>query len=251
MDVTNFIAISKSSKEALKSANLLKSVQINCLIEGDIGTGKTTLAKYIVPNAPIINGNNFDEILNLSTLSNVAIITDFENITNLQKLYEIISKNRIRIIATTKKKINDDLFDQFFGVKIFLPSLKERIEDLKPLARYFFNEAKKTLGIDIDEHSIDYSKLDLSQNCISLKRSIYFYILSKNLKDNEIISILEIFLEKNIGTTDDYRKFLYLYEAPLIKVALNKYKSQLQVAEQLGLNRNTLRKKINDLKDFL
>jgi len=37
-------------------------------------------------------------------------------------------------------------------------------------------------------------------------------------------------------------KFLHLYEVPIIKAGLQRFKSQLQLSEKLGLNRNTLRK---------
>ncbi|HIC42959.1 MAG TPA: Fis family transcriptional regulator, partial [Sulfurimonas sp.] len=54
-----------------------------------------------------------------------------------------------------------------------------------------------------------------------------------------------------LGGNNDYRNFLYLFEAPLIKAGLEKFKTQLQLADKLGLNRNTLRKKIAENKEYL
>ena len=48
-----------------------------------------------------------------------------------------------------------------------------------------------------------------------------------------------------------YLNLVYLYEVPLIRAGLTKYKSQLQLSDKLGLNRNTLRKKIADNKQYL
>jgi len=47
-----------------------------------------------------------------------------------------------------------------------------------------------------------------------------------------------------VQTKNDYRKNLYLYEVPLIKAGMAKFKSQLRISEEFGINRNTLRKKI-------
>ena len=43
----SYIAKSRASLEALKSADLLKSLSLNVLITGEIGVGKRSLAKYI------------------------------------------------------------------------------------------------------------------------------------------------------------------------------------------------------------
>ena len=54
-----------------------------------------------------------------------------------------------------------------------------------------------------------------------------------------------------MGTNSDYRNLIYLYETPLIRAGLKKFKSQLQLSDKLGLNRNTLRKKIADNAEYL
>ncbi|TNF45412.1 MAG: Fis family transcriptional regulator, partial [Epsilonproteobacteria bacterium] len=42
------------------------------------------------------------------------------------------------------------------------------------------------------------------------------------------------------------REHLGLYEKPLIEAGLKKFGSQLQLSQVLGINRNTLRKKIHE-----
>ncbi len=43
-----------------------------------------------------------------------------------------------------------------------------------------------------------------------------------------------------------YKRELELFEKALIVAGLEKYGSQLKLAQALGINRNTLRKKINE-----
>jgi DNA-binding protein Fis len=62
---------------------------------------------------------------------------------------------------------------------------------------------------------------------------------------------MQNYLVDRLGSNNDYRKFLYLYEVPLIKAGLFRFKSQSQLADKLGLNRNTLRKKITENKNHL
>jgi len=72
-----------------------------------------------------------------------------------------------------------------------------------------------------------------------------------DIKDVELMDIIENYLVDKFGSHSDYRNFLHLYEAPLIKAGLTRFKSQLQLSDKLGLNRNTLRKKIADNKQYL
>jgi len=54
-----------------------------------------------------------------------------------------------------------------------------------------------------------------------------------------------------LGSNNDYKNFLHLYEVPIIKAGILRFKSQLQLSDKLGLNRNTLRKKIADNEKYL
>ena len=73
----------------------------------------------------------------------------------------------------------------------------------------------------------------------------------QDINESELMSIMETFLLKHLGGNSDYRNFLYLYEVPLINAGLEKFKTQLQLSDKLGLNRNTLRKKIAENKEYL
>lgn len=54
---------------------------------------------------------------------------------------------------------------------------------------------------------------------------------------------------KHLNNGNLYETVIHLVEDPLIKIVLSETKgNQLEAAEILGLNRNTLRKKIKELK---
>jgi transcriptional regulator of acetoin/glycerol metabolism len=250
VDHTNYIAKSRASIEALKSANLLKSVAINALIMGERGVGKSTLAQHIV-TAPVVDATAFNELLALIETNSSIIIKNFHKITNYKKLKIALDVHKTRIIATSSSSISEAFIDEFFSLKITLPPLSERPEDIMPLMEKFSREAQEMFDSQNDDFSLDEIRPDLTQNCYSLRRSVYNAFLMNSFGEDEILSMLERFLYHRIGGRNDYRDLLYLFDVPMIKSGYTKYGSQLAISEKFGLNRNTLRKKINDNKDKL
>jgi DNA-binding NtrC family response regulator len=250
VDVTNFITLSGASSEAFKTATLLKTLNVNSLITGEVGVGKKSLAKYILPDAPILDASNFDELLTALESSNEIIISNLENSPNIKRVIDSINLNNVRVIATAKNSYSNNDVDELFSVKFNIPPLSEREEDVQPLIEKFAKEASLLFGSD-EEFNIKNFKPDLSKNANSLRRQVMVNYLLQDIKDVELMDIIENYLFSKLGSSSDYRKFLYLYEVPLIKAGLNKFKSQLQLSDKLGLNRNTLRKKISDNKDYL
>jgi DNA-binding NtrC family response regulator len=250
-DITSFVAESKSLKEVLKSALLLKNLNINVLILGDSGVGKTTLAHMIVPDAVVVTKNNMSELSSILENNSTVIIEEIDNF-DFTKIDSFISSSSTRIIATTTKSISNELSDKIFGIKIYIPPLIDRTEDIIPLAQMFLEEAKSSLHTTVDvkiDHELVMTKLN--QNCHSLKKYIYSLLIFNDISDTEIMGFLEYYVEDKIGGINDYRELLYIYEVPLLRAELNKFKSQLQVAKHMGLNRNTLRKKIQELEEYL
>lgn len=250
MDVASFITASDASKEAFKTATLLKTLTVSSLITGELGVGKKNLAKYILPDAPIIDASDFDELLTTLESSREIIITNLENSPNIKRVIEIAEKHSVRVVATAKSSFIDENIDDFFSVKFDIPPLSKRAEDVDSLVEEFTKEASALFGSD-EEFNIKNFKPDLSQNSNSLRRQVMINYLLQDIKDTELMEIMQNYLSDKLGSNSDYKKFLYLYEAPLIKAGLYKFKSQLQLSDRLGLNRNTLRKKIADNKDYL
>jgi DNA-binding protein Fis len=107
----------------------------------------------------------------------------------------------------------------------------------------FVKEARATLG---KSEPFDLSGFvpDLSENAISLRRQVYLHYLFDSISENDLMDTIERYMIDKLGTSNDYRHFLHRYEVPLIRAGIKRFKSQLQLSDKLGLNRNTLRKKI-------
>ena len=249
VDATKFVTASNASAEAFKTANLLKLLSVNALITGEKGTGKLSLARHILPEAPVIDATRFDELL-VALQSNAAvIITHIEKIPNFKTLYEKINRASVRVVATGSESYYQEGLDELFTVKVFLPPLHQRPQDVEALKTQYMYEAETIFG-EGKQLEVDAIEADLSANAASLRRQIYLNYLLKNVAEEELMQIMEEFLYDRLGSNNDYRNFLHLYEVPLIKAGLQRFKSQLQLSDKLGLNRNTLRKKIAENKEY-
>ena len=246
-----FIAVSEVSKEIKNSAELLKSLDINALIVGQRGVGKKSLAKYIAPDSNIYNAKELQNDIsdNVITLSNCTIILEnIEEITNVDLVTNWIENNAIKIIATSRKdELNEKVADMF-SITIEIPPLDKRKEDIKPLANKFAKEAGEILGIKDKPSKLI---VNTSENAYSLRKSIYFSYLFESIGENEIMMLLENYMLANMKGENLFRDFSYLFEAPLLRSSQKKYKSQVQMAKHLGLNRITLRKKLELHKELL
>lgn len=250
MDATNFITESSASIAAKKTATLLKTLSVNALIMGESGVGKRTLASFVLPDAPIVDASNFDELLAALESSKELIISNIDNSPNLNRLIDVIQEKDVRVIATSKQLFLNGSIDDLFSVKFDIPPLRERVEDVDFLIKKFTKEAARLFGGD-ENFNIENFKPDLSKNAKSLRRQVMINYLLQDINDSDLMGIIENYLYDKLGSNSDYRNFLYLYEVPLIRGGLKKFKSQLQLADKLGLNRNTLRKKITENKEYL
>lgn len=257
-----FIAKSEISKEILNSANLLKNLNVNTLIQGQLGTGKISLAKHIAEDASIYGASILQKDLNDNVLmisDCTVIIKDIDEFSNIELFKSWVSKNSIRVIATTTKEDLGSALKDFFTIDLKLPPLKERKKDVKALIDKFSKEAISILGLENNKPKKIIIKLE--ENAHSLRQSVFFSYLFESIGENEIMMLLEKYMlehmekeqkeENEKEGKNHYRDLLYLYEAPILKASQKRYKSQLQMAKHLGLNRITLRKKLDAYKDIL
>lgn len=247
-----YIAKDSISKEILNSAKLLQAVGVNALILGEMGVGKKSLAKYILPQSEIYEAKQLQKDIadDVLSLNNDAIIVDkLHEITNIDLFLKWIENNSIRIIAISNSEILNQKLKDIFSINLEIPNLSKREEDTKALVTKFSQEASSILEMPL----ISQSKLiiNTSTNTHSLRKSIYFSYLFETIGEHEILMFLEKYISENLKGENSYKDLSYIFEVPLLKASTKKYKSQVQVAKHLGLNRITLRKKLEIYKDLL
>jgi DNA-binding protein Fis len=72
--------------------------------------------------------------------------------------------------------------------------------------------------------------------------------MRQNMNIDDIKSAIYEYIYQNLEGKNGYKEHLHIYEEPLLNAGLSKYKSQLKLSSILGINRNTLRKKILEHK---
>jgi DNA-binding protein Fis len=240
MKPVHFLSNSTKIDNIVKGFTLTRSLFVSSLLLGEAFTGKKTLIGMLFPNSITVDASNHEELLLALENHDEIIIYNFENLINFE---ELNFENK-RIIAIANHVDNSQKIERKFAFIYHMPTLQER-EDLSLMIEFFQNEIQKDLMLDYPI-KLDIKNLDFSTNIQSLKASIYRQLMSKTLNSEEIEEILFEYLFHHIEGNNAYREHLFLFERPLIKAGLKKYKSQLKLSSILGLNRNTLRKKIQE-----
>jgi len=237
-----FFTKSDQVQNIIKGFNLTKTLFVSSIIIGEEHIGKKLLARYLFPNAHVVSGEDQEAVVLALKEHDELIITDFEKLSNQESL-DLDNK---RIIATANYIGNQNIIDDLFAFIYTLPSLKERPEDTQYIKELYIKEASSNLMLDAQDFSSANIPTNLVQNSKSLKSSIYKYLMTHSMDTKDIqASVYHYILEKLDGN-NGYKEYLSLYEKPLIEAGLKKYGSQLQLSQILGINRNTLRKKIHE-----
>lgn len=236
-----FFSNCEKIKQIKKGFELTRNMQISTLLYGEPNIGKKTLIKSIYNNATWVDGSDFVKIRNALAENNEIIIYNFD----VHRNYDTEDFNNKKIIAIANETIIPDYIDSLFGFIYKMPSLKDRPEDLEFFMKKYIQEANENLAKK-EDLNFDIEKMDLSDNIKSLKIDIYKKVAFNNLDTNEIKDILYDYFKKNLHGNNDYVKFLNIFEYPLITAGLDKFGSQLKLSQILGINRNTLRKKVNE-----
>ncbi len=205
------------------------------------------------------------------------------DIQNSSKSFEtriIVTSKRNLLDLVENGSFREDLYYKLNVMPIFLPPLRKRIEDLPSLIDYFINlsNKKNNQNLTIDDYALNLLKsyywpgniqelknlverlsLSLTHDKItSTEVKIYLKSTIDISKDNENITLenlIESQINNLISKLDDtdkianiYDEFIKTVEKPLIENILTYTRgNQIKASSLLGLNRNTLRKKILDL----
>ncbi len=239
-----FIAQSQVSKNALNMATLASTLPVAVLIFGEIGVGKKSLAGIVAPDASYYDASEFQDMINENSIKledfEILILSDIDRVNNIKQFIEKLEKYHVKLIATATHE--KESFGEKFAVRIDLLPLSGRKEDLQILSQSYLQEANRLFDTDTNIEDIE---MDFSKNSISLRESIYRGVIFNSINEDQVATLLEGFLLKQMDDRSEYKELLEVFEIPLIKASRTKYKSQLQMAGALNINRNTLRKKIN------
>jgi len=237
-----FFTNSEQVQNIIKGFNLTKTLFVSSIIIGEPNIGKKSLARYLFPDTPLVSGKDQEKVESLLQEVDELIITDFEKLSNQESL----NLDNKRIIATANYMGNQQTIDNLFAFIYTLPSLKERPDDTNYMRDMFINEAESTLMLQENSVSISDIPINLSDNSKTLKKTIYTYLMKHSMDDKDIQEAVYHYILQNLSGNNGYKEHLALYEKPLIEAGLKKHGSQLQLSQVLGINRNTLRKKIHE-----
>ena len=240
MKPVQFLSNSPQIDNIVKGLTLTKSLFVSSLLVGEEHIGKKTLIKSLFPNSIYINAINIEELEIALENNSELIIYNFEKLLN----FEHLNFENKRIIAIANRIENTEKVEKKFAFIYKMPNLQER-EDLELIIEFFQSQIQKELMLDYPIE-LNRAELDLSENIKSLKASLYKQLIHKTITREEIKQIIENYLYEHLEGNNAYREHLSLYEEPLLIAGLKKFKSQLKLSAVLGLNRNTLRKKIQE-----
>ncbi|MFK7870414.1 MAG: response regulator [Roseobacter sp.] len=180
-------------------------------------------------------------------------------------------------------KLRKDIYYRLSGATLTVPALRERVEDIPLLAEHFMSRAEasgaspRTLSNEAAEIFRNYSWPGNVRQLENAIRRLGLTSRAADIAANEVEQVLgaqpELAPMRSSGNTEKlgasverhlkryfdlhgnmlppaglYGRVLREVEAPLIEIALEATGgNQAKCADLLGINRNTLRKKITDL----
>ena len=240
MKPVQFLSNSPQIDNIVKGLTLTKSLFVSSLLVGEEHIGKKTLIKSLFPNSLYVDARNYEELEIALENNSELIIYNFEKLLDFEQL----NFENKRIIAIANRIDNTKKIEKKFAFIYKMPNLQER-EDLELIIEFFQSQIQKELLLDYPI-KLNTTELDLTKNIKTLKASLYRQLIHQTLNSEEIKKIIENYLYEHLEGNNAYREHLSLYEEPLLIAGLKKFKSQLKLSSVLGLNRNTLRKKIQE-----
>ena len=242
MKPVSFLSNSPQIERIIKGLTLTRSLKVSSILFGAPFTGKKSLVESIFPQATYVDASQPDALSHALKQHEDLIIYHFESVQHLSR-YDFSDKHIIAI--ADMPKVTKEMEEKFAFV-YQMPTLEERPEDIPLLSTFFCTQIREELMLDEAQHEIDAAKLNLADNIKSLKASIYRELVTADLDKETLENLIYHYLYPRIEGNNAYREHIGIFERPLIKAGLDRYRSQLKLSSILGLNRNTLRKKIHE-----
>jgi transcriptional regulator with PAS, ATPase and Fis domain len=222
-----------------------------------------------------------DEISSMSSKLQVKLLRVLQ-----EREFERVGDSRTvqvdtRVIAATNQRLEDeidagrfrqDLYYRLNVVPIHLPPLRERREDIAPLARFFVEQYSHENGRDVPELPVDFEKALIAhdwpgnvrelENCIeraiilsnggplsaeSLDFSSWTPVRTTGRNLDGLIRNLVLAAVRNGDAAELHSRIVGEVERQLIAEVLRRSDNvQIKAAARLGISRNTLHKKLHD-----
>jgi transcriptional regulator with PAS, ATPase and Fis domain len=242
-DLESFVTDNEVVKNILKGLNLTRNLYVSSIIVGEAHTGKRALVHSVFPNAKVIDGALTQELSKgMEEGVGELVIENFHKVGNPDMLHF----ENMRVIAIADYIPNMRDIDEKFAFIYNMPPLRERPEDVELYIGYYMKRASEELSLDIEGIEIERKEVDISRNLASLRASVYRELLYRKSTARDLQNALYHLFLHDGELEKGYRENLAIFEKAILKAGLEKYGSQLKLASILGINRNTLRKKINE-----
>ena len=226
----------------------------------------------------------FDEISEMSDETQLQLLDLLRSDAVINKNYRFISSSRLSLQNLISQGIiREDLFYRLNVVNINLPPLRDRVGDIPDLTKHFLQQSALS---GMPKKVISAKAIQLLQNAPwagnireleNFINSLVVLISDEEITPNHVEENLNLIpsvnsneldadngklsssVEKHIKRYFDlhgdnlpppglYNRILKEIELPLIALSLSATRgNQIKTSELLGINRNTLRKKIKDL----
>ena len=223
----------------------------------------------------------FDEVGDLDDDAQARVVRMLDSLTD--NAPRIMATSQVDLAAKMEKgAFRQDLYYRLGGVTLTVPSLRERVDDISLLADHFLARAERD-GLPVRQFSSEavaklrnYSWPGNVRQLENLVRRLVVTAAQEDIAGSEIEMVLsnQPAMELGNGVSSDklgasverhlrryfdlhggvlpppglYGRILKEIELPLIEIALDATGgNQAKCADLLGINRNTLRKKISDL----
>ncbi len=227
---------------------------------------------------------HLDEIAEMSVESQAHLLEMLRSDTVKAKNFRIVSSTRANLgDLINEGEFREDLFYRLNVVPIQLPPLRDRIGDIPELAHHFLQQAatsglpNKSIskrGLELMRHGNWAGNVRELENFVkrlvvmSPEDEIQASFVQESLDQmpkatggasplthDKLSSSVEAHIKRYFDLHGDalpprglYNRILREVELPLIALSLSATRgNQIKTAELLGINRNTLRKKIRDL----